>query len=139
MNYAALLALLVFLSFSLPLLVRLAEMVGVPRGLGVVTTLVIAAFLLGWVVIRWRVRRRLAVETRIAEVVKARAERPDDLSAFYSQGEHVGDLLLFLGREREALAEFEAHLLVAERTEQDGESVRAVIARLKGTVEPGAT
>ncbi|MDQ3458039.1 MAG: hypothetical protein M3498_01845 [Deinococcota bacterium] len=132
MNYAALLALLVLLSFSLPLLVRLAEAAGVPRGLGVVTTLVIACFFLGWVIIRWRVRKRLAVETRIAQVVKAKAERPDDLSAFYSGGEHVGDLLLALGREREALAEYEAHLLVAKRTQQDGGSIRRTVARLKG-------
>ncbi len=131
MSYAALLALLLVLSFSIPFLVRLVERLGVPPGLGVVTTFVTVVFILGWIVIRWRVNKRLAVEERIAQVVLRRAEHPDDTDAFYSEGEHVGDLLLSLGRYREALAEFEAHALVAERAGEDCAQLQALAAKIK--------
>jgi hypothetical protein len=131
MSYAALLALLLVLSFSIPFLVRLGERLGVPPGLGVVTAFVTVVFILGWIVIRWRVKKRLAIEERIAEVVLRRAERPDATAAFYSEGEHVGDLLLSLGRYREALAEYEAHILVAERAGEDCTRMQAVAEKVK--------
>ena len=49
MNYAALLGVLAAATFTLPLLARLAESLGLPRGAGVGVSLVVAvAVSLGW-------------------------------------------------------------------------------------------
>lgn len=49
MNYAALLGVLAAATFTLPLLARLAESLGLPRGAGVAVSLAIAiTFSLGW-------------------------------------------------------------------------------------------
>jgi len=48
-NYAALLGVLAAATFTLPLLARLAESLGLPRGAGVAVSLVVAvAVSLGW-------------------------------------------------------------------------------------------
>jgi flagellar biosynthesis/type III secretory pathway M-ring protein FliF/YscJ len=52
MNYATLLALLVALSFTLPLLVQLGETAGVSRNSGIAVTLLFVLFLGAWFFLR---------------------------------------------------------------------------------------
>ena len=131
MNYAALIALLAALAFTLPFLVNLAEEWGVPRGFSIVTTLAVAVFLIAWGVVRSRVERRQMLEERIAEAQAKRRTALDDPAAFLSYGEHLGDLLIEVGRPREALRVFEAYKRVLERSGQDTEATKTVIAALR--------
>lgn len=134
MNYAALLALLAALAFVLPFLVNLAEGLGVPRGFSIMTTLAAAVFLVAWGVVRERVTRRQELEERIAEVQRKCRASSGDPAAFLSRGEHLGDLLIEVGRPREALRVFDAYrraLLAAERSTHDIEATEAMIAALR--------
>lgn len=131
MSYAALIALLAALTFTMPFLVDLAEHAGVPRGFGIVTTLVAAIFAIAWITVRSRVQRRQAVEARMQAIRDRIKERPQDPTAFYRHGDHLGDLLLTLGRVSEALRAFEAYRRVAEQSGGDTTAVNKVIARLR--------
>lgn len=136
MNYAALIALLAALAFTFPFLVNLAEELGVPRGFSIMTTVAAAIFLIAWGVVRSRVERRQILEERIAAIHTKRRAASGDPAAFLSYGEHLGDLLIEVGRPREALRVFEAYKRVLERAGRDahGEEVEAtetVIAALR--------
>lgn len=109
MNYAALLAILAALAFTAPFLVNLASFLGLPRALGIVTTLTGALFLLGWLLVRGRVERQQRLEERIAALQTRRNRAPSDLESYFLAGEHLGDLLVQVGRPREALRVFEAY------------------------------
>lgn len=109
MNYAALLALLAALAFAAPFLVNLAALLGIPRALGIVTTLAGAIFLLGWLLVRERVERQQRLETRISLLQARRSRAPHDPDSYFLAGEHLGDLLIEVGRPREALRVFEAY------------------------------
>ena len=130
MNYASLIALLAAISFTLPFLVTLAENAGVPRGFSIVTTLAGATFALAWVWVRSRVLRRTALEERVAVIERQRAETPGP-EAFFLHGDHLGDLLLTLGRPSEALAAFEAYKRVAENAGREVGSAERVILSLR--------
>ena len=133
MNYAALIALLAALAFTLPFLVNLAEELGVPRGFSIMTTLAVATFLIAWGVVRGRVERRQMLEERITEV-QAKRRTSDDPAAFLSYGEHLGDLLTEVGRPREALRVFQAYKRALEKAGRDAQEVEAtetVIAALR--------
>lgn len=134
MNYAALLALLAALAFVAPFLVNLASQLGIPRALGIVTTLVGAVFLLGWLWVRERVEQQQRLEARIGTLQARRSRAPHDLESYFLAGEHLGDLLAQVGRPREALRVFEAYNRLLGRAEsKDGEQrvTQAVIASLR--------
>ena len=116
MNYAALLALLAALAFTAPFLVNLASLLGIPRGLGIVTTLVGAVFLLGWLVVRERVERHQRLEAHINTLQTRRSRAPHDPESYFLAGDHLGDLLAQVGRPREALRVFEAYARLLGRT-----------------------
>lgn len=137
MNYASLIAILAALSFSLPFLVNLATRAGIPRGYGITTTLAAAVFVLAWIFVRSRVRRRLAIEERITLINRQRAASPDSPDAFYLQGDHLGDLLLTLGRQREALDAFETHHQLAERIGEDTSRLEQTVQRLRRSINEG--
>lgn len=63
MNYAALLGLLAAATFTLPLLVHLAQAVGLPRTVGVALSLLIAAA----VASGWYLRARAAARRRAGD------------------------------------------------------------------------
>lgn len=134
MNYAALLAILAALAFAAPFLVNLASFLGLPRALGIVTTLVGALFLLGWLLVRGRVERQQRLEERITALQTRRNRAPNDPLSYFLAGEHLGDLLVQVGRPREALRIFEAynHLLgsAADR-EHERRVTERVIAELR--------
>ncbi len=134
MNYAALLALLAALAFVAPFLVNLASQLGIPRALGIVTTLVGAVFLLGWLWVRERVERQQRLEARIGTLQARRSRAPHDPESYFLAGEHLGDLLAQVGRPREALRVFEAYNRLLGRAEgKDNEHrvTQAVIASLR--------
>lgn len=102
MNYAATLAVLVMLAFTFPISVRLAAQIGVPEALtasvlGALVTFALAAYLVRWQV--YRHSARLARLTQAREQVQTDPENP---RAYFVDGEHLGALLLRLGRRREA-------------------------------------
>jgi len=133
-NYAALLALLAALAFVAPFLVNLASQLGIPRALGIVTTLVGAVFLLGWLWVRERVERQQRLEARIGTLQARRSRAPHDPESYFLAGEHLGDLLAQVGRPREALRVFEAYNRLLGRAEgKDNEHrvTQAVIASLR--------
>ncbi len=133
MNYAALIALLAALAFALPFLVSLAENAGVPRGFSMMTSFAAAVFALAYIVIRSRVIRRQALEERVAEIQQQRTVNPNDLEAFLLHGDHLGDLLLTLGRQREALDAFEAYRQLAKQlgSEKRLAAIERAIVRLR--------
>lgn len=134
MNYAALLAMLAALAFTAPFLVNLASQLGLPRALGIVTTLVGAVFLLGWLLVRERVERQQRLEARIAALRARRSRTPGDPESYFLAGEHLGDLLVQVGRPREALRVFEAYNRLLERTagrEREQLATEKVIAQLR--------
>ena len=133
MNYAALLALLAALAFTAPFLVRLASLLGIPRALGIVTTLVGAVFLLGWLVVQGRVERTEQLEARISVLQTRRSRAPHDPESYFLAGEHLGDLLAQVGRPREALRVFEAYARLIKRTgtEAEQQATAVVIASLR--------
>lgn len=121
------------LAFTAPFLVNLASQLGIPRALGIVTTLVGAVFLLGWLLVRERVERHQRLETRIGMLQARRGRAPHDPESYFLAGEHLGDLLVEVGRPREALRVFEAYnrLLRAAGKEEEQRVTQAVIASLR--------
>jgi len=121
------------LAFTAPFLVNLASQLGIPRALGIVSTLVGAVFLLGWLLVRERVERHQRLETRIGMLQARRGRAPHDPESYFLAGEHLGDLLVEVGRPREALRVFEAYnrLLRAAGKEEEQRVTQAVIASLR--------
>ncbi|MBB6098966.1 glutaminase [Deinobacterium chartae] len=131
MNYAAFLAVLMVLTFSFPVMVELASNQGVPRSTtviagGAVTTLVLA----GWY-IRSRVQRHREVLEWIAVAKQNISQDPDNEEAYFVRNDHLGDLLLRLGRRREAIDVFERYLTLGSRRGVDLTLLRERVARLR--------
>lgn len=102
MNYAATLAVVVMLAFMFPVSVRLAAQLGVPEALTASVLGAVVIFALAAYAVRWQVNRhsaRLAVLAQAREQVQADPENP---RSYFVNGEHLGALLLRLGRRREA-------------------------------------
>lgn len=102
MNYAATLAVLVMLAFCFPLSVRLAAQLGIPEGLvasilGAVIIFALAAYLVRWQVARHSARLQILAQAR-AQVLAD----PENPRAYFVREEHLGQILLRLGRRREA-------------------------------------
>jgi hypothetical protein len=102
LNYAATLAVLVILAFCFPLTVRLGTQIGVPEAysaaaLGALLTLALATYL-----VRWQVGRHRVTLERLAAARAQVAADPENPRAYFVGGEHLGIILLGLGRRREA-------------------------------------
>jgi len=79
-NFASLIALLAALAFSLPFVVRLAEMFGVDRSFGIFVTLATAIVALAFVVVRNRVRHKERILARVAQIQTQLEEKPSLLA-----------------------------------------------------------
>lgn len=102
MNYAATLAVLVVLAFSFPLMVRLGTEIGLSEAysaatLGALVTLALATYL-----VRWQVGRHRATLERLNAARAQVLADPENPRAYFVGGEHLGVILLRLGRRREA-------------------------------------
>lgn len=82
---------------------------------------------------RERVERHQRLETRIGMLQARRGRAPHDLESYFLAGEHLGDLLVEVGRPREALRVFEAYnrLLLAAGKKEEQRVTQAVIASLR--------
>jgi hypothetical protein len=102
MNYAASLAVVVILTFSFPLAVRVGQYYDVPRSLIGITLGTLLTFAATTLIIRWQVstHRRAAAQL---DLVRAQVGAdPQNPRAYFAGGEHLAGLLLRLGRRREA-------------------------------------
>lgn len=131
MNYAALLAMLAAISFTLPFLVALAEDAGIPRGYSIVTTLAAVVFALGWVLIRYRINRRQRIEARIEKIQERRSASPCNPESYLLHGDHLGDLLLSLGRKEDALKAFESYQQAVSQAGGDTANIRHAVRELE--------
>lgn len=141
-NFASLIALLAALAFSLPFIVRLAEKFGIDRSFGIFVTLATALVALAFVVIRNRLKHKERILARIAQIQTQIEERPDEIESYSYQSDHLADLYLTLGQNKEALDSFEAYLNIlnslkdsenASNAEQQKEKERVILTlqRLK--------
>lgn len=134
MSYAALIAILAALAFTMPFVVELASHLGVPRGLGIISTLSMAVFGLAWLIVGSRVRRRQRIEACIEAIQEQRRDAPGEPQAFFLEGEHLADLLLKLGHYSEALNCFEAYQAVLEQCGGDAARLEPIITKLRRQV-----
>ena len=102
MNYAATLAVLVVLAFCFPITVRLGVALGIPEALGASVLGAALVFGITAYLVRWQVGRHSLRLSRLTEARAQVAADPDDPRAYFVQGEHLGRMLLALGRRREA-------------------------------------
>jgi len=102
LNYAATLAVLVVLSFSFPLTVRLGAQLGVPEVLGASMLGAVLTFAAAAYVVRWQVTRHRVTVQRLAAARAQVAADPSSPRAYFVGGEHLGLILLRLDRRREA-------------------------------------
>ncbi len=109
MNYAAVLAVLLVLSFSFPLLLEWGEQAGLSRPSGIMTLLVLALLFASWWLIRLTVHRHRGILERLEQIQNQISQTPQDPQAYFSEGEHLGDLLLRLNRRRESRECFERY------------------------------
>ena len=107
-NYAAPLA---APAFTAPFSVSLAAQLGISRAPEMVTTLVGAVFLLGWLLVCERVERSQQLGAQISALETRRSRAPHDPEGYFSVGEHLGNLSAQVGRPREALREAYAWLV----------------------------
>jgi hypothetical protein len=130
-NYAALLAVLVVLGLSFPVLVRLANANGIPQASSILGAAFGAIAVAAWFVIRERVKRYRETQAKI-ETIKANvAQNPDDFSSYLLENEFLGDLLVRANRRREAIEVFERFVLVEKKRGQNTEKLERIVSRLK--------
>lgn len=121
-NFASLIALLAALAFSLPFVVRLAEMFGIDRSFGIFVTLATMIVALAFVVVRNRVRHKERILARIAQIKTQIEKKPQELTSYSYQSDHLADLYLTLGKNQEALVAFREYLAVLEPLVESTES-----------------
>jgi hypothetical protein len=130
-NYAALLAVLVVLGLSFPVLVRLANANGIPQASSILGAAFGAIAVAAWFVIRERVKRYRETQEKI-ETIKANiALSPDDFSSYLLENEFLGDLLVRANRRREAIEVFERFVLIEKKRGQNTEKLERIVSRLK--------
>jgi hypothetical protein len=130
-NYAALLAVLVVLGLSFPVLVRLANANGIPQASSILGAAFGAIAVAAWFVIRERVKRYRETQAKI-ETIKANvALNPDDFSSYLLENEFLGDLLVRANRRREAIEVFERFVLIEKKRGQNTEKLERIVSRLK--------
>ncbi|MFN8510307.1 MAG: hypothetical protein U0Z75_07070 [Deinococcaceae bacterium] len=118
MNYAAILAVLMVLSFAFPSLVKLGGNLGFHTSSVFVTGIVLGIFVCAWYAVRRAVVRHRNRMARINNIKARIVETPYDPKMYFDSGEHLGTLLLKVGRRREAKRVFKMY------------------AQIEGTVEP---
>jgi hypothetical protein len=130
-NYAALLAVLVVLGLSFPVLVRLANANGIPQASSILGAVFGAIAVLAWFVIRERVKRYRETQAKI-ETIKANiAQNPEDFSSYLLENEFLGDLLVKANRRREAIEVFERFVVIEKKRGQNTEKLERIVSRLK--------
>ncbi|AFZ67388.1 hypothetical protein [Deinococcus peraridilitoris] len=129
MNYAATLAVLMVLAFVFPLLVRLAADYGVARSTTTTTLFVLAAFGFAVASIRARVTTHRSQLERLATVKKQIEQDPFNPRAFFVEGEHVGAVLLQLGRRREASEMIDRYAQLGGARESEILSLKEALTR----------
>ena len=135
MNYAAVLAVLLILSFSFPLLLEWGEQAGLSRPSGVMTLLVLSLLLASWWLIRLTVHRHRRILERLERIQNQILEAPEDPQAYFDDGEHLGDLLLRLGRRRESVECFERYARLEGAMDLERERMREQLERGYSTSE----
>ncbi len=131
MNYAALLAVLVVLGLSFPVLVRLANANGIPQASSILGAVFGAIAVVAWFVIRERVKRYRETQEKI-ETIKANiALAPEEFSSYLLENEFLGDLLVRANRRREAIEVFERFVLIEKKRGQNTEKLERIVSRLK--------
>ncbi len=131
MNYAALLAVLVVLGLSFPVLVRLTNANGIPQASSILAAIFGAIAVAAWFVIRERVKRYRETQAKI-ETIKANiTHTPDDFSSYLLENEFLGDLLVRANRRREAIEVFERFVLIEKKRGQNTEKLERIVSRLK--------
>jgi len=143
-NYAASLAVLMVLAFVFPLLMRFAADHGVAAGTTTTTLVVLVAFWFAVWAIRARVARHRSNLERVAQVRAQLVEDPLNPQSFYAGDEHVGFLLLRLGRRREAIDVIDRYARLRGAREVEVIALRAALERAerrrrRGDVSAGGT
>ena len=128
MNYAATLAVLVILAFTFPLMVRLGTELGVPEAysaaaLGALLTLALATYL-----VRWQVGRHRRTLDRLAAARAQVIADPENPRAYFVGGEHLGSVLLRLGRRREAAEVIDRYARLAGARESEIVALREALS-----------
>ncbi len=131
MNYAALLAALVVLTFALPVLVRWAIGRGVHQATSIVAALIGGAMVLVWFFVRQKVLRDRAVNAKIERIRAKLSLEPNNPDAYVEDGEHLGDLLWDTRHENEAVTVFERYVALAKAAGQDASSTERKLMKLK--------
>jgi hypothetical protein len=130
-NYAALLAVLVVLGLSFPVLVRLANANGIPQASSILGAAFGAIAVVAWFVIRERVKRYRETQEKIETIKVNIAQNPDDFSSYLLENEFLGDLLVRANRRREAIEVFERFVLIEKKRGQNTEKLERIVSRLK--------
>lgn len=102
MNYAATLAVLVVLTFSFPVTVRLSAKVGIPEALSTTLIAVVLTFCLTAYLVRWQVNRHSLRLSRLSQAREQVIQDPNNPNAYFVEGEHLAIILLRMSRRREA-------------------------------------
>jgi Na+/melibiose symporter-like transporter len=130
-NYAALLVVLVVLTFAFPPLVRLAQARGVPASWAVVAAILGAVFVLAWYLVRQRVQRYRDASDKVATIRTQLEAKPSEPEAYFFAGDHLGDLLMLMNRRHEALEVFETYLGLETAQGKSLPALEQRISRLK--------
>jgi hypothetical protein len=130
-NYAALLAVLVVLGLSFPVLVRLANANGIPQASSILGAAFGAIAVAAWFVIRERVKRYRETQEKIETIKTNIALSPNDFSSYLLENEFLGDLLVRANRRREAIEVFERFVLIEKKRGQNTEKLERIVSRLK--------
>ena len=117
LNYAALLALLALVSFSMPFLVSLAENAGVPRSYSIILSLTLALWVGLYLYIRWQ-------QGRLPKAPIRPDSLPDEpyVEVFFRNGVFQGQWLLEQGETEAALAVYRAYQAILLRHGHAGTS-----------------
>jgi hypothetical protein len=138
MNYAALLALLSALSFTLPFLVRMAERLGIPRSYSSVVTLAGALFVALWAYLRWRQRADQYNRKMRESQNEYLPDEPYVPDIFFEDGVFKGTILLAQGYTQEALQLYQTYRDILQRQGHATDELDEMIVRLSASKPVGS-
>ena len=131
MNYAASLAVVVVLAFFFPLAVRLASAYGVSRTLSAPTLAALLLFAAATYLIRFQVTRFRRSTTRLDAARAQVAQQPDSPRAYFVDGEHLAQMLLRLGRRREAADVIDRYARLGGAPEAEIAALQAALIKVE--------
>ncbi len=134
MNYAALLVVLLVLTFAFPAMVRFTRAEGIPQGWAIAAAICGAVFVLAWYFIRERVQRDRVTREKVDQIRQQINDRPEEPEAFFLNGEHIGDLLVKLKRTEEALEVFGRYLALEKAQGRALPKLEARVASLRSAL-----